>query len=835
MKTKILLILLLVSSFAFAQIPFNGLQAMYEFTGGALTDDANGNNFTQTGTALTTENDRLLNANNAISLNGDYLTRSDIDFGGTTTNFDLTWSFWVKTTTNTADRKTIIDDSSRNTIPHFDSDDVGYYIFLKDGKIAFESRYYEKFFNSPVQPASYGHEFPAVIADGNWHHIVILFNPVVITGNQYIRSKIYVDGVENAKNINGRPIFTSPNANGNITIGNSRYNHLPAINKYTDSIDDIYAYNRELSQTEIEQLIGNYCFAPNSNLISATNITQTSADINMTGSGTYDLAYHKASEPFSSAVILPNVSATTNLSGLDVFTEYLVYLREQCVIPTAWSSSVLFKTERPLGRVYVNAAAIGTNNGLDWANAYNSLTNALALVQPNEEIWVAQGTYKPDATNRTITFIIPQNGVKLYGGFNGTETNLTDRDFRNNTTILSGDLLGNDNSVLEFVNATRNDNAYNVITVVGNNTTIDGFTISDAHANGATQKSGGAIFKSFTVANLDIYNCIIKNNVAWEAAAGVFARYEANGTLKVHQTIFENNLANHGSAIYSYTGVNFTANFEVVNSLFHGNVAKDNGAAKGYAGSAGWFRAVESGSTMNCKLINNTYSGNQDLGTATGLNNFSRATVGFAYSNGAFVGEVSNCVFWGNTAAGGATAKSITGIITNLGQNIMVNNSIGQDGFSSIPAGSLTNTMNANPMFIDASNKDFTLNSGSPAIDSGNNAKVLAGMTTDLLGYDRIFNNTVDMGPYEYGATLGMDNFEMGKSDIKLYPNPAHSILNIKSNSVVKQVSVFNVQGQKVLESTSSQINISKLSNGMYLIKIQDANGVETTKRFVKY
>src|SRR5690606_1403879 len=264
------------------QIPFNGLQAMYEFTGGALTDDANGNNFTQTGTALTTENDRFLNANNAISLNGDYLTRSDIDFGGTTTNFDLTWSFWVKTTTNTADRKTIIDDSSRNTVAHFDSDDVGYYIFLRDGKIGLESRFYTKpngFPNAPPIPVGYGHVSPTFIADGNWHHIVVLFNPTDASGYQFLRSKIYVDGVEDAKAINDNGIFTPPNANGDITIGNSRYNHLPAINKYTDNIDDIYAYNRELSQTEIEQLIGNYCSTPNSNLISPINITQTSADI----------------------------------------------------------------------------------------------------------------------------------------------------------------------------------------------------------------------------------------------------------------------------------------------------------------------------------------------------------------------------------------------------------------------------------------------------------------------------------------------------------------------------------------------------------------------------
>ncbi|MGJ8742991.1 hypothetical protein [Polaribacter sp.] len=45
MKTKIYLILLLVSCISFAQIPTSGLQAMYEFTGGSFTDVAN-NNFT---------------------------------------------------------------------------------------------------------------------------------------------------------------------------------------------------------------------------------------------------------------------------------------------------------------------------------------------------------------------------------------------------------------------------------------------------------------------------------------------------------------------------------------------------------------------------------------------------------------------------------------------------------------------------------------------------------------------------------------------------------------------------------------------------------------------
>src|SRR5690242_9966911 len=87
---------------------------------------------------------------------------------------------------------------------------------------------------------------------------------------------------------------------------------------------------------------------------------------------------------------------------------------------------------------YVNAGAPGANNGNSWADAYADLQAALAAAQQGDELWVAAGTYKPtNGTNRDLSFIM-KTGVGIYGGFAGSETDRTQRNFNGNITILSG-------------------------------------------------------------------------------------------------------------------------------------------------------------------------------------------------------------------------------------------------------------------------------------------------------------------------------------------------------------------------------------------------------------
>ncbi len=266
--------------------------------------------------------------------------------------------------------------------------------------------------------------------------------------------------------------------------------------------------------------------------------------------------------------------------------------------------------------------------------------------------------------------------------------------------------------------------------------------------------------------------------------------------------------------------------------MFSDNLATDNGANLGISGSAGWIRAYASGTNVIGTFTNNTYVNNKDDGTSNSITNATRSTLIISQNQGTITTNVQNCVFWNNKSRGANTvAKSIGSFIVQLG-NITVGNSLDENNFILIPPANITNTVSTDPLFTDIGNNDFTLQSGSPAIDSGNNAIVTA--AEDLLGNQRIFNTTVDMGVYEFGAPLGVAEFFNNELSFSIYPNPTQNVLNVRLTEAFEQAIIYNLMGAKILESTSTNINVSHLASGMYLIKVKDNNGGIATKRFIK-
>ena len=129
--------------------------------------------------------------------------------------------------------------------------------------------------------------------------------------------------------------------------------------------------------------------------------------------------------------------------------------------------------------LYVNTAATGSNNGSSWDDAFTTLPPALTAAASGDEIWVAAGTYKPaTASDRTVS-IAMKNGVGVYGGFAGTETQRSQRD----PAATRHDPLGRHRRA-----GVANDNSYHVVTASASVTVtgvLDGFTITDGQADGA--------------------------------------------------------------------------------------------------------------------------------------------------------------------------------------------------------------------------------------------------------------------------------------------------------------------------------------------------------------
>ena len=97
---------------------------------------------------------------------------------------------------------------------------------------------------------------------------------------------------------------------------------------------------------------------------------------------------------------------------------------------------------------YVSPNGNDANNGKTWATAKATVQGAMNLATSSDQIWVEEGTYV-QSSPITIT-----SGVELYGGFNGTETSLDQRNYVLNVTILDG------NDVTTILQTGVNTNRY---------------------------------------------------------------------------------------------------------------------------------------------------------------------------------------------------------------------------------------------------------------------------------------------------------------------------------------------------------------------------------------
>ncbi len=194
---------------------------------------------------------------------------------------------------------------------------------------------------------------------------------------------------------------------------------------------------------------------------------------------------------------------------------------------------------QPSGTVrYVDADATGAADGSSWTDAFPDLQDALAIAEAGDEVWVAEGTYRPAAgepVDRDASFVLV-SGVGLYGGFDGSETKRDERDPEANVTVLSGDL---------GVPGDSTDNAFHVVTASGvdESTVLDGFTVTGGYGNGANPRNRGAgIYAedgSLTVRDCRIVANAVVQTDGFGGGGGAF--FGASGRVVFEGVAFERN------------------------------------------------------------------------------------------------------------------------------------------------------------------------------------------------------------------------------------------------------------------------------------------------------
>lgn len=383
--------------------------------------------------------------------------------------------------------------------------------------------------------------------------------------------------------------------------------------------------------------------------------------------------------------------------------------------------------------IYVDASASGANNGSSWANAYTSLQSALAASScAGTEIWVKAGTYKPGAL-RTNTFQLTT--VPVYGGFNGTETLRSQRNWSNNPTILSGDINGDDNySTVPATNIA--DNSYHVVKGASS-AVLDGFVIQGGHANSTNPDNQGAGFFQTASGALTLKNLVLQNNAAISHPA--MHLVSVNSTAE--NLIFTRNTNNGIGGGTTDLGGNINiqnGTHTWSNVLMTGNITECRGGGIHMTGAP----------IMNLNQL--TITGNTETQGCGSPAMFTSGTV-----------NLNNSIIY-NNATPDTSCREIDNAATTFN---MYNTTIGEYSTSAICRTAPTaavNIIETNPNFINTSSPQgadgklftsddgFALSAGSPAINTGDNTKVPGGLLTDITSSaNRILNTTVDRGAYE--------------------------------------------------------------------------------------
>ncbi|MDY6935148.1 MAG: Ig-like domain-containing protein [Spirochaetota bacterium] len=337
---------------------------------------------------------------------------------------------------------------------------------------------------------------------------------------------------------------------------------------------------------------------------SVTTSEDTSVEITLTASDANNdpLGWHYGNPQHGDlSGTTPNLTYTPdpNYSGDDSFTFYV-----DDGIENSNTATVNIDIEEVADILYVVVGGAGSEDGSSWANAFDHPQDAIDVASDDDQIWIAEGTYWRRSGTDTVLLTMKSN-VDIYGGFDGTEESLNDRDYpEDNETILNG-----------------HDEVYHVV-VGSHNARLDGFTITGGNATGGDSNiRGGGIFSSLKV-DITIANCKFEeNNAYWGGGM-----YIGLSSITIENCTFDSNTSTNGGGIYCEDNSNIVT---IKNCLLINNSAASQGG--------GVYN-----NNSSPKVLNSTFSENSAVYAGGGIFNINSSSP-----------TITDCIMWNDDAGSG--------------------------------------------------------------------------------------------------------------------------------------------------------------------------------------
>lgn len=457
-----------------------------------------------------------------------------------------------------------------------------------------------------------------------------------------------------------------------------------------------------------------------------TSITDATAQLQFIAGNNasgFELQYKRTSD--NAFTTVTTTGNTHQLTGLKHNTTYTARIRSLCAGSESSWKEVTFTT-MPKYYPIIYVTTDGTGDGGSWATATNDLNwavNTAAAIHNTfgswTDVWVKEGTYYGDTTAESAFTI--EEGIWVYGGFTGTETNLSQRDFYNHPTYLDGQ---------------HSRRVLNQPTGYSEQSLWDGFTIQNGYS---TNGPGGAYLKN----NTYLYDCEIINNTG-TSGGGVFAYYANLDNCRFRGNVSTGTYSSDGGGalMSSYSTVNRC-------TFTHNRAAKNGGGVCINEANSNYI------TISNCLIANNTaaYGGGVYSQTSSSIiynstivNN--EATTAGAGIYATSVRRVANSIVWGNRTTAGAVSSikansidclysAVEGGYSGTGNVILLPDSLIGGVFS--------------PKFVNPSatvgytdntpNPDWHLQNGSVCVNRGSNSYASGNNATDLDFNTRIKND----------------------------------------------------------------------------------------------